>query len=103
MRGNVQEAGVVLHKGYYLWGLLKAYEIQDRLVQNNFKNDSALTGALVRHIIMHNGDQALASKLALLLTMKADIDGLKEDRRATTNAVKGLTARIKTLEGKSKS
>ena len=60
--------------GYYLWGMLRAWQVQQRYLSNHFKDDPALTGILVRRILMHGGDTTLKTKLSKIdeLTRKVD-------------------------------
>jgi uncharacterized protein YneF (UPF0154 family) len=48
----------------YLWGMLRAWEIQQRYLENHFKDDPALTGILVRYIVMQSGRDGVKDKLA---------------------------------------
>ena len=61
-------------RAFYLWGMLRSWQIQQRYLSNHFKNDPALTGILVRRILMHGGDTTLKSKLGKIdeLTRKVD-------------------------------
>ena len=61
-------------KAFYLWGMLRAWQVQQRYLTNHFKDDPALTGILVRRILMHGGDTTLKAKLSKIddLTRKVD-------------------------------
>jgi hypothetical protein len=52
--------------GMFLWGSIKAWEIQEHYGHNNFKDDPALTGRLVRRMLVHDGEQYIKEELALL-------------------------------------
>jgi uncharacterized protein YneF (UPF0154 family) len=49
--------------GYYLWGMLRAWHIQKRYMANHFKDDPALTGVLVRRILMQGQDSNVKKQL----------------------------------------
>jgi hypothetical protein len=49
---QAKEAESLLH----VWGALKTQEVMQRFVDNQFRDDSALTGILVRHIIRRKND-----------------------------------------------
>ena len=83
-------------RGFYLWGMLRSWQIQQRYLTNHFKDDPALTGILVRRILMHGGDTTLKTKLGKIdeLTRKVDehhrnfqaelkkLQGAKKDNKA---------------------
>lgn len=48
---------------YYLWGMLKAWKVQQRYLENHFKDDPALTGILVCRILMQGQDTSIRAKL----------------------------------------
>jgi hypothetical protein len=54
--------------GMFLWGFIKAWEIQEQYRQNQFKDYPALTGRLIFRMLVHDGQKAFKSKLALLNT-----------------------------------
>jgi hypothetical protein len=54
------------HAGYYVWAMLRAWEIQQRYRKNKFKDDPALTGIMVRRIVVQGGDGGLMAKLKQL-------------------------------------
>jgi hypothetical protein len=54
------------HAGYYVWAMLRAWEIQQRYRKNKFKDDPALTGIMVRRIVIQGGDGGFMSKLKQL-------------------------------------
>ena len=49
--------------GMFLWGFIKDWEIQEPYRRNKFKDDPALTGRLVRHMLVHDGEQYFKSQL----------------------------------------
>lgn len=61
-RGSVSDAAR-RRPGYYVWGMLRAWKIQKRYLENHFKNDPALTGLMVRRILLQGHDSSVAEKL----------------------------------------
>jgi hypothetical protein len=57
-RERVADAGRH-NPAYYLWGMLRAWQIQQRYRRNHFKNDPALNGVLVRRLIMQGGEKGV--------------------------------------------
>jgi hypothetical protein len=80
--------------GYYLWGMLRAWMIQQRYLSNNFKNDPALTGIMVRRILLQGQDMALKTKLEEITTIKQKVDEnhrkAEEQHRTVMGEVKKL-------------
>jgi hypothetical protein len=66
-RSAVMDAGQY-NQGMFLWSFLKAWEIQEHYRANEFKNDPALTGAMVGCIMMHDGERTLKQQLTQLIT-----------------------------------
>ena len=54
------------NQGMYLWVFIKAWEIQERYRENEFKNDPELTGTMIQHIMMLGGERTLKQQLAQL-------------------------------------
>jgi hypothetical protein len=54
------------HAGYYVWAMLRAWEIQQRYRKNKFKDDPALTGIMVRRIVVQGGDGGFMAKMKQL-------------------------------------
>jgi uncharacterized protein YneF (UPF0154 family) len=65
-------------QGYYLWGMLKAWKIQQRYLENHFKDDPALTGIMVRRILMQGQDTSVKAKLEKIDNLERE---LKEQQR----------------------
>jgi uncharacterized protein YneF (UPF0154 family) len=84
------------HKqGYYLWGMLKAWVIQQRYLKNHFKDDPALTGIFVRRVVMQSGQDGIKDKLAKLDKLA---DQVVENHRAHTQAIKALQTALAKLK-----
>jgi uncharacterized protein YneF (UPF0154 family) len=60
----------------FLWLFLKAWEIQERYRKNQFKDDPALTGRLVRRMMVRDGESSLKEKLKLLDSHKCKLESL---------------------------
>jgi hypothetical protein len=63
-----------MSKGLYLWGMLQAWKVQQRYLANDFKNDPALTGIMVRRLLLHGGDTTVKDKLIKLDSLLAKVD-----------------------------
>jgi hypothetical protein len=81
-------------KGYYVWGMLKAWQIQKRYMENYFKNDSALTGIMVCNMYGQGADSSIKEKFAKLDTLSTKVDVLSnkvdEHHRSKTADMKKL-------------
>ena len=62
------------NQGVYLWGFLKLWGIQERYIENEFKNDLVLTGLMVRRIMMNDGERTIKQQLAQLTNHGDKID-----------------------------
>jgi uncharacterized protein YneF (UPF0154 family) len=62
--------------GMFMWGFLKAWEIQERYRNNQFKDDPDLTGRLVRRMMVRDGESSLKEKLKLLDSHESKLDSL---------------------------
>lgn len=59
-------------QGIYLWGMLHAWQIQQRYVSNDFQDDPALTGIFVCQVLLHGQDVSLDDHLSKIT------DGVKK-------------------------
>jgi hypothetical protein len=64
-RAEVMDAGQH-DPGIFLWGFIKAWEIQEHCRRKKIKDDSALTGSLVHRMLVHDGEKSLKEQLAML-------------------------------------
>jgi hypothetical protein len=83
-----------LSQGIYLWGMLKAWQIQQRYIRNDFQDDPALTGIFVRRVLLHGQDVSLDERLSKLS------DGLKkaeDHNRQAASDTKQLQREVKDL------
>lgn len=76
-------------RGYYVWGMLRAWQIQQRYLDNHFKDDPALIGILVRRILMHGCNTALKAKVAKIEDLTRIVD---EHHRCVQAELKKLQA-----------
>jgi hypothetical protein len=93
-----------LSQGIYLWGMLKAWQIQQQYIRNDFQDDPALTGIFVRRVLLHGQDVSLDERLSKLS------DGLKKaedhNRQAASDTkqlqrdVKDLSTAVKFIKTK---
>lgn len=80
--------------GLYLWGMIKAWEVQSRLLRNKIKDDPTLTGILVRRVVLHGSDSSVKAKLAL-------IEPLQKTAKDHQGEINTLRKQIKELKEKS--
>jgi hypothetical protein len=52
--------------GMFLWGFIKAWEIQECYHHTHFKDVMALTGRLIRRMLVRDGEKTFQTKLAML-------------------------------------
>ena len=93
-----------ISQGIYLWGMLKAWQIQQCYIENDFQDDPALTGIFVRCVLLHGQDVSLNDRLSKLS------DGMKKaeehecqlqsDSRQLQHDVKDMKATIKEMKAK---
>ena len=93
-----------ISQGIYLWGMLKAWQIQQRYVENDFQDDPALTGIFVRRVLLHGQDVSLDERLSKLSDgiKKADEHDrqLQSETKQLQRDVKEIKATIKEIKGK---
>jgi hypothetical protein len=82
--------------GYYLWGMLRAWQVQQRYLCNNFKDDPALMGIFVRRVVLQSGNDGVKEKFVKLDKLQ---DQVLEHHRQHTQAIKKLE--IAVSKGKS--
>ena len=63
VHAEVMDAGQHV-PGIFLWGFIKAWEIQERYLRNQFRYDPTLTGRLVRLMLVHGGEKYFKAQLA---------------------------------------
>jgi uncharacterized protein YneF (UPF0154 family) len=83
---------------YYLWGMLRAWEIQQRYRRNHFKNDPKLNGVLVRRLIMQGGEKGV-NKWA---QFDALVKQVEQQNRNHAGEIKKLQAALKKDKDKDK-
>jgi hypothetical protein len=94
-----------ISQGVYLWGMLRAWQIQQRYVANDFQDDPALTGIFVRRVLLHGQDVSLDDRLSKITDgvkkleehdhqVQSDVKQLKRDVTELKTAVKEIKAKI---------
>ena len=73
----------------YLWGMLRAWQVQQWYLDNHFKDDPALTGIMVRRILMHGEDTTVKNKLAKIDEIQRKME---ENHRTVHGEIKKLQA-----------
>jgi hypothetical protein len=97
-RERVADAGRH-NPAYYLWGMLRAWQIQQQYRRNHFKNDPALNGVLVRRLIMQGGGGGAEAKWEKLEALVKLVD---QHHRSLTADIKKLQAAVKKGKDKDK-
>ena len=77
------------NEAYFLWGMLRAWQIQQRYLENHFKDDPALTGIMVRRILVQGQDTSVKAKLAKIDTLQHKVE---ENHRVVMGEVRKLQA-----------
>jgi uncharacterized protein YneF (UPF0154 family) len=77
--------------GMYLWGMLQAWKVQTRYMQNNFRDDPALNSVMLRHILYQKPDTQISSKLAKVEELSKTVT---EHHRNTQSQIKKLEEKL---------
>jgi hypothetical protein len=72
---------------YFLWGMLKAWEIQKRYLDNNFLDDPALNGIFVRRAVLRSMDAKVTGQVRELMNRVSVLE--KTPVKAATPRKKG--------------
>jgi septal ring factor EnvC (AmiA/AmiB activator) len=75
--------------------MLMAWQIQQRYLTNHFKDDPALTGVLVRRILMQGQDQSVKKKMAKIETLEAKVNENKNHATSEIGKVKAELVKVK--------
>ena len=90
--------------GYLVWGMLRAWKVQKRYLENHFKNDPALTGIMVRRILLSGQDTSIAEKLKELDELRRRLEDRQrvedEQYRNHSGEIKKLKELIAALKTK---
>jgi hypothetical protein len=81
--------------GYYMWGMLRAWEIQQRYLRNHFKDDGALMGIFVRRVVLQSGTDGIKDRLIKLDKLETQVI---ENNRTHTQAIKTLQTAVAKLK-----
>ena len=76
---------------YYLWGMLRAWQIQKRFLENHIKDDPSLTGLMVRRIVVQGQDSTVKAKLAKIDALQHKVD---ENHRIAMGDIRKLQAAV---------
>jgi hypothetical protein len=94
-----------ISQGIYLWGMLRAWQIQQRYVSNDFQDDPALTGIFVRWVLLHGQDVSLDDWLSKITDgvkkleehdcqVQSDVKQLQRDVKELKTTVKEPKAKV---------
>jgi uncharacterized protein YneF (UPF0154 family) len=96
VRSEVTDAGQY-NEGMFLSVMLRAWDIQERYRENQLKKDPALTGLMVRRMMVHSGEKSIKMQLALVETHDESIESLgiklkeyHKEQASINNKVKAL-------------
>ena len=94
-----------ISQGIYLWGMLRAWQIQQRYVSNNFQDDPVLTDIFFRQVLLHGQDVSLVdgwlTKISNGLKKLEDHDHrAQSDVKQLQREVKDLKSIVKEAKGK---
>ena len=82
----------------YVWGMLQAYIIQERYMKNDFGDDPALTGILVRRLMTVTSSDNDAS--ARVDDLKKTVDNLSKTCNTHNSQIRNVGSRLQKLEDK---
>jgi hypothetical protein len=94
-----------ISQGIYLWGMLRAWQIQQRYVSNDFQDDPALTGIFVRRVLLHGQDVSLDTRLSKIndelkrfdehdRQVQSDVKQLQRDAKELKATVRDIKAKL---------
>jgi hypothetical protein len=93
-RSCYREAGQAA-RGNYIWGMLMAWKVQQRYRENHFKDDPALTGILVRRILMQGQDSSVKKQLQKVDANEIKIENYKRENNSAVKAIKDEVSKLK--------
>jgi hypothetical protein len=76
VQSEVADAGQY-NEGMFLWGMICAWDIQERYQENQFENDPALTGLMARRMMVHSVEKSVKTQLSLVETNDESIESLR--------------------------
>jgi hypothetical protein len=82
-------------RGNYVWGMLMAWKVQQRYLQNHFKDDPALTGILVRRILMQDQDTSVKKQLAKIDSNESKLESYKRENNSLVKSIKDEMSKLK--------
>jgi hypothetical protein len=72
-RNGFSDAGEA-HPAYFLWGMLQAWEIQQRYLSHKFMDDPALNGIFVRRAVLRSMDAKVVAQVRELMNRVASLE-----------------------------
>ena len=82
----------------YIWGMLQAYDVQERYMKNDFGDDPALTGILVRRLMTATSMDSDAG--ARVDNLKKTVDDLSKASSTQGSQMRNVVSRLQKLEDK---
>ena len=82
----------------YIWGMLQAYDVQERYMKNDFGDDPALTGILVRRLMTATSMDSDAG--TRVDELKKAVDDLSKTSNTQSSQIRNMGNRIQKLEDK---
>ena len=93
--------------GLYVWGMLQAWQVEQRYLENSFQDDPALTGIFVREILFSSEDESLKDKISKFGSFQEKSERLTtaatSDIKKLQTQVKEITKDVHTLKNRSSS
>jgi hypothetical protein len=89
-------------RGNYIWGMLMSWKIQQRYLNNRFRDDPAITAVLVQHILFQGQDEIVKKQLAKIDATAAQLEAHKQKSNSEVQKLKNEIAKLKEESGKTK-
>jgi hypothetical protein len=89
-------------RGNYIWGMLMSWKVQQRYLENHFKDDPALTGVLVRRILLQGQDDSVKKQLAKIDVTANQLETFKQNTNGDLRKLKDDIAKLKDEANKAK-
>jgi hypothetical protein len=83
------------HRGNFVWGMLMAWRVQQRYMDNHFKDDPALTGVLVRRVLLQGQDTSVKKQLSKIDATATQVEELKRKQAGEIANVKAEISKMK--------
>jgi septal ring factor EnvC (AmiA/AmiB activator) len=89
-------------RGNYIWGMLMSWKIQQRYLNNRFRDDPAITAVLVQHMLFQDQDEIVKKQLAKIDATAAQLEAHKQKTNSEVQKLKNEIAKLKEELGKTK-